>query len=94
MSNAEMTTKINEWVQGNQHILYTVLDQSNMPKYAGPLPSLKKLFKMFKNPDDYADDEEDEDGVSEEFKEEMRKQEESSDGKEDIQKTDETKDEL
>ena len=94
MSNAEMTAKINEWVQGNQHILFTVLDQAKMPKYPEPLPSMKKLFKMFKNPDDYTDGEEDEDRVSEEFNEAMKKQEESSEGKEDIQKTGETKDEL
>ena len=86
-----MTAKINEWVQGNQHMLYTILDQMKMPKFAAPLPPLKKLFKMFKNPEDYADEEED--GVSEEFKEEIKKQEESRESEGDIEKT-ETKDEL
>ena len=94
MSNEEMTAKINEWVLGNQHILFTVLDQFKMPKYPEPLPPLKKLFKMFKNPEDYADDEEDEDGISEEFKEEMKKQEESINDKEDVHASDDKKDEL
>ena len=89
-----MTAKIDEWVQGNQHMLYTILDQMKMPKFAAPLPQLKKLFKMFKNPEDYADDEEnDGEGVSEELKEEIKKQEESRESEGDIEKT-ETKDEL
>ena len=93
MSNQEMSTKIDEWVLNNNAKLFNVLDQFKMPKYPQPLPSLKKLFKMFKNPEDYADDDENNDGISEEFKEEMKKKEKSMDSKDD-QKNYESKDEL
>ena len=93
MSNQEMSTKIDEWVLNNNAKLFNVLDQFKMPKYPQPLPSLKKLFKMFKNPEDYAEDDENNDGISEEFKEEMKKKEKSMDSKDD-QKNYESKDEL
>ena len=91
MSNGEMSAKIDEWVLKNQELLFSVLDQLKMPKWPQPLPSLKKLFKMFKSPEDYA---EDDDGISEEFKEEMKENEEPIEGKEDVQQNVETKDEL
>ena len=93
MSNQEMSTKIDEWVLHNNAKLFNVLDQFKMPKYPQPLPSLKKLFKMFKNPEDYAEDDENNDEISEEFKEEMKKKEKSIDSKDD-QKNHESKDEL
>ena len=93
MSNQEMSTKIDEWVLHNNAKLFNVLDQFKMPKYPQPLPSLKKLFKMFKNPEYYAEDDENNDGISEEFKEEMKKKEKSMDSKDD-QKNYESKDEL
>ena len=92
MSSKEMSAKMDEWVLNNQQLLFSVLDQFGMPKWAQPLPALKTLFKMFKSPEDYA--EEDDDGMSEEFKEEMKKNEESIEGEEAVQKNDETKDEL